>query len=290
VANYLLDYKDKASRWRVFTDSIFDVYNERNFQSMYFQYHLGACTNALIAGHEEIRDLLNGKEYKAAFNMLMKELSEKAPEGTVRDMMMYYFAHRIMNEMPELCDSIPELKSFFSQPFFHEKMESLAREKLANTKKPLPVTGKTLKGVFFLDNDSIIALPDIEVLPYLTERYKNKVLYIDVWATWCGPCLEEMKSAPALHKYYAGKEVVFINICLDSSSENWLKVINKNNVEGENYYLDANATKSFMGAYNISGFPAYILIDRNGQRYSSVAKPSNTLSAIQQIDSFIIKE
>jgi thiol-disulfide isomerase/thioredoxin len=116
------------------------------------------------------------------------------------------------------------------------------------------------------------------------ERYNGRVLYIDVWATWCGPCLEEMKIAPALHKYFAGKEVVFINLCLESSPENWLKTINKDIIGGENYYLDANASKSFRGAYNISGFPTYMLIGRNGQLHASVARPSDTQSVIKQIE------
>jgi thiol-disulfide isomerase/thioredoxin len=151
-------------------------------------------------------------------------------------------------------------------------------------KKSLSVTGKALQGVSFLDKDSIVALPDIEVLPYLVERYNGKALYIDVWATWCGPCLAEMKHAPALHKYFAGKEVVFINLCLDSSPENWLKTISKNAIEGENYYLDANATKNFMGAHNISGFPTYMLIDRTGQLHTSPARPTDTQSVIKQIE------
>ncbi|MDR1680894.1 MAG: thioredoxin family protein [Prevotellaceae bacterium] len=84
----------------------------------------------------------------------------------------------------------------------------------------------------------------------------------------------------------AGKEVVFINLCLDSSSDNWLKTIGKENIEGENYYLDADASKSFMGTYNISGFPTYMLIDRNGLLRSPVARPSSTLSVIEQIEAY----
>jgi thiol-disulfide isomerase/thioredoxin len=288
AANYMLDYKDKANKWRVFTDSIFDVYNEQNFQTMYFQYHLNVCTNALLAGNEEIRDLLNREEYKTAFYAAVKELSEKTPEGTVRDMMLYLFARNIINKKPELYDSIPEMKTFFSQPVFHEKIEFFVREKSANAKKPLPVTGKTLKGVSFLDAETqhVDSLPDIEVLPYLVERHKNKVLYIDIWATWCGPCLEEMKYTPVLYKYFSGKEVVFVNLCLESSSENWLETVSKNHIEGENYYLDADASKSFMGTYNISGFPTYMLIDRNGQERSPVARPSKTSSVIEQIEAY----
>ncbi|MDR1584335.1 MAG: TlpA family protein disulfide reductase [Prevotellaceae bacterium] len=284
VANTLLEYEDKTSRWRVFSDSIFNIYDEQNFQSMLFFYHLYACTFALVNSDETIMKLLEQGEHKSATYVMIEKLSENAPEGTVRDMILHTFVCNIMDEKPELYDSIPELKSFFSQPVIRENIESFVREKLANTKKPIPVTGETQKGVSYLDSDSVVTLPDIEVLPYLIERYKNKALYIDVWATWCGPCMEEMKDAPALHKYFAEKEVVFVNLCLESSIEKWLTTINKNAIKGENYYLDANASKLFMGIYNISGFPNYMLIDRNGQICPEAANQSNMHTTIKQIE------
>jgi thiol-disulfide isomerase/thioredoxin len=289
VANYLMDYEDKTSKWSVFTDSIFDVYNEQNFQSMYFKHHAGACLRALVSGNEEIQGLIEQNDYIAVFQAAIKDLSEKAPEGTVRDMMIYSFAHEIFGEKPELYDSIPEWNTIFSQPVFNEKMEAYVLEKLAGTKKPLPRTGNPMKGVSYFGEETqmIVSLPDVEVLPYLCERYKNKALYIDVWTSWCSPCLEEMKSAPALHEYFAGKEVVFVNLCVESTVKNWLHRINTLAIKGENYYLDENATKIFMGMYNISGFPKYLLIDKNGQLHSPVARLSNTQSVIKQIDSLL---
>jgi thiol-disulfide isomerase/thioredoxin len=289
AANYMLDYADSKSRWSIFTDPIFDVYNEQNFQTMYFQYHLGACVNALVAGNEEIQGLFEQEKYSAAFQAAIKELSEKTPEGIVRDMMLYRFAQKIINKEPELYDSIPDWNALFSQPVFHEKIKFFAQEKLAGAKKPVPLTGKTMKGIAYFDaqKQQVTSLPGIEVLPYLVERYKDKVLYIDVWATWCGPCMEEMKYAPELHKYFTEKEVVFVNLCLQSTAETWLKIINQNNIKGENYYLDDNATKIFIGTNNIGGFPTYMLIDKNGHLRAPVARPSNTQPAIKQIDALL---
>ncbi|MDR0711695.1 MAG: TlpA family protein disulfide reductase [Prevotellaceae bacterium] len=289
VANRLLDYKDKASKWSVYTDSIFDVYDEQNFQSMYFQYHIIACMYALIGGNKEVQEFIEQNSYTAAFHTLIKDLSEKAPEGVVRDMIIYKIAHKILNEKPELYDSIQVWNIVFSQPVFHEKIKSFASDKLAGAKRPIPQTGQTMKGVSYLDAEAqqITPLSEVEVLPYLCERYKNKTLYIDVWAVWCSPCLVEMKYASTLHEYFAGKDVVFINLCLDSTTENWLKTVNKNTIKGENYYLDGNTSKIFMGTHNIIGFPTYLLIDKNGQLRTPVARPSNIQSAIKQINSLL---
>jgi hypothetical protein len=99
-----------------------------------------------------------------------------------------------------------------------------------------------------------------------------------------------MKYAPALHEFFAGKEdVVFVNLCLESTVEKWLEAIRKDVVKGENYYLDENASKIFMGTHQIGGFPTFLLVDKNGQLHAPVAQPSNTLSAIDQIQSLLRK-
>jgi thiol-disulfide isomerase/thioredoxin len=289
VANYLMDYEGAENKWNVFTDPIFDLYNEQNFRSMYFPYHLAVCMNALATDNDAISAQMQRKEYAAALRSLMNELSGKAPRGKVGDMMIYLSARRLISESFQLYDSVPELKSFFSQAVFDEKLKALAREKAESKPAPLPVSGETMKGVSFLDNGSIVALPDIEALPYLTERYKNKVLYIDVWATWCGPCREEMKHAPMLHEYFAGKDVVFINLCMESTFSSWLQMIGENAIGGENYYFDKNAGLLFMGQHNISGFPSYLLIDGAGRRHTPVSRPSDMQSAIRQIKSCMLR-
>jgi hypothetical protein len=96
-----------------------------------------------------------------------------------------------------------------------------------------------------------------------------------------------MKHTPTLHEYFAEKEVVFVNLCLESTVDGWLNRINTLAIKGENYYLDRNASLMFMGTHNISGFPTYLLIDKDGQLRTPVAKPSNTQAAIRQINALL---
>ncbi|MDR1863942.1 MAG: TlpA family protein disulfide reductase, partial [Bacteroidales bacterium] len=284
VANHLMDYEGTTGKWSVFTDSIFDIYNERNFQSMYFPYHLYVCIRALFNENDAAMEQRKQGKYNLVLRSVMADLTTKAPPGTVRDMMFYRLASLLLSEKPELYDSIPELDAFFSQAVFAEKLKAAVRKKIADMPKPVLSNGEVMKGISFLAQDSVVALPDIDILPYLIERHKNKVLYIDVWATWCGPCLKAMQYTPYLHEYFAGKELVFINLCLDSAIDSWLQTINKNAIKGENYYFDKDASRFFLGKYNIEGFPTYLLINKAGQKLSSAANPIDTQAVIRQIE------
>jgi len=289
IANYLIDYyinhKNEETTWDIFTNPIFNVFDENNFQTMYFQYHLSVCMSALTLSNAEINRLLSKKEYISATRLTVEKLLKKAPKGVVRDVMLFDFLKNIINETPDLCDSIPEIKTVFSQDFFNKELKKVS-EKNKRTEQTLKLTEaeNQSKNILYLADNELKKLSDIKLLNYLSEKYQDKILYIDVWTTWCGPCLEEFKSAPNLHNYFKNKDVVFINLCLESNIDNWKPTIVKNNVSGENYFLDDNASKLFRAENNLSGYPSYLILDKKGVIYYPVPRPSNLESAIQKIE------
>ena len=60
----------------------------------------------------------------------------------------------------------------------------------------------------------------------LSDYYKDKYVYIDFWATWCKPCIREMKLTPELHKSY-GKDVVIVSISIDKRYKSMKKFAQK---------------------------------------------------------------
>jgi thiol-disulfide isomerase/thioredoxin len=96
--------------------------------------------------------------------------------------------------------------------------------------------------------------------------FKGKVVFIDVWATWCGPCKEQFPYYKEIEEEYKdNKDIVFVGISIDKvkDREKWLKMIGKENLGGLQL-LDDNGL-GFARSYEIAGIPRFLLIDRQGK-------------------------
>lgn len=105
---------------------------------------------------------------------------------------------------------------------------------------------------------------------------KGKYVYIDVWATWCGPCKREIPHLQNLEKRFHNKNIEFVSISIDNLNKKatWKQMISDKNMSG--IQLFAGENQSFVEAYNISGIPRFILLDPEGNIVDANAlRPSN---------------
>ena len=110
------------------------------------------------------------------------------------------------------------------------------------------------------------------------EDLKGKYVYIDVWATWCGPCRAEIPSLKKLEEKYHDKNIVFVSISIDvdKDHEKWKNFVSEKQLGGIQLFADKNWNSEFMLSYGINSIPRFILIDPNGKIVKSDAsRPSN---------------
>lgn len=103
--------------------------------------------------------------------------------------------------------------------------------------------------------------------------FKNKVVYIDVWASWCGPCIAEIPFSQKLQNAFEGNDsIVFLNVSVDSEKDWNDALLEYSDWKGSHILSDFSIYKT----YNIVGIPWYILIDKTGRIVTSDApRPSS---------------
>lgn len=107
---------------------------------------------------------------------------------------------------------------------------------------------------------------------------KGKYVYIDVWATWCGPCKAEIPYLKEVEKAYHDNNIEFVSISIDKEKDydKWKAMITEKELGGIQLIADKDWKSSFVTDYKIKGIPRFILIDPQGKIVSSDApRPSD---------------
>ena len=110
------------------------------------------------------------------------------------------------------------------------------------------------------------------------EDLKGKYVYIDVWATWCGPCLREIPSLKEVEEEYHDKNIEFVSISIDDQDDHqkWIDMVTDKELGGVQLMADNAWQSDFVQDYKISGIPRFILVDPEGNIVSADApRPSN---------------
>lgn len=103
------------------------------------------------------------------------------------------------------------------------------------------------------------------IIDSIRANHRNKVIYIDCWATWCGPCLSEFPNSKLLMGELKDKDVAFVYICLDSKEKQWKALIDRHQLKGEHYLLSTPQSDDLRKIFEIEGIPHYIIIDKTGK-------------------------
>ena len=106
------------------------------------------------------------------------------------------------------------------------------------------------------------------------DEFKNQVVLIDVWASWCSPCHKEFPALDSLRKHYEGKGLIVLGLSLDNAIYRWQGAMEHFKLPEPQFIVDDE--KRFEKEFGITSIPRMILIARDGTIYNNrMTRPSD---------------
>lgn len=135
---------------------------------------------------------------------------------------------------------------------------------LLNTlSKHIDLVNKLKAGQPFPALPALTDLNDKEV-KYEQLPLKGKLLFIDIWATYCPDCRKELPTLEALQEDYKTEPITFVSISVDRDKEAWKAMVKEKKLRGIHLYASPETKELFKELYDLRSIPRYMLIDEKG--------------------------
>ena len=232
-----------------------DLSNEKFLISPYYLFYIQSYLRKISS--DKIGENDKNADYTLEY---VKTTKKEVKSNLIKEELLYNVGKWDLNYTKNLDSVFNQIKPFLT----NERYLSEVTQKYNKLKK---IEKGAISPTFELNdiNGKSISLNDL----------KGKLVYIDIWATWCLPCIKEMPSLKKMEEHFRGKDIQFISICKDDTEERWRKMVEDKKLGGIQLFAP-NEEISFFKDYSVEGIPTFILIDKNGNIIDGNAKrPSN---------------
>ncbi len=233
-------------------DSYFDF-----LKTVIIQDSKSVITEAYVQFIEQyIYDLVDKKIKKdTTLNrfVLKAEMIEQHFSGEVREFLLAKWSY----------DCFARLNDLDNGKAIYEKYKKLSR-----SKKYLDLLDKAMvKASRLVVNKPApdFTLLDMQGKKVSLSDFKGKVVYLDIWSSWCGPCRMEIPYAKKLEEEMRGKDIVFLCVSIDDDEESWKKIIRDKELPGVHLISKGSFDSEICKLYNVNAVPYYNLIDKEGK-------------------------
>lgn len=199
----------------------------------------------------------------------------KAADGTNIDALKEYADGLLVSWNKQVSETGLSFHSAGPVRMVQYSQGSRIKAEVENLKNKMAFKGKPSPQFSYKDvNGKVVNLSD----------FKGKYVYIDVWATWCGPCRQEIPHLEKLEQLLKGKKIAFVSLSIDkpSDTEKWKNMVADKHMGGTQVIAENAWESTFVKEYKIESIPRFILIDPKGNIVDFDAKrPSEPELALQ---------
>jgi len=259
IANSALDHRDETPEQVLsfFSDSIFMLDCRGNLREMMFAYHLNAYLHRL-----------ENVVKPDSLSQMIDAIVARHPKSLNRDVMLGI----CLKDYGEVDDAVEIDRELFADGGIYE---SLCGERIMDDSLP---DVELIDGEIYEWLDASAQMSAYTNLSeFIDKEFTGKIVYLDLWSTWCGPCIAAKQLLPDVAEFFRDKDVVFVSIALKSDFEEWKKLVGScpDNCR-EIFIVSDDDAELIMSSFNMQGFPTYRILGRNSEVISSTPpKPSN---------------
>ena len=223
--------------------------------------------NALLEAHEGDREKARKDYDNITFNLKL-DLADSIISDQQTKSFIYFDAYYnvLLRDIDPLL--ILSVKQSFSDRFLHVVKDTSMINYIANRLDGLEKLSPGMPAPEFSYPDTtgnLVSLSD----------FKGRYVYIDVWATWCRPCIAEMPKLNELEQTF-GDKIAFVSVSIDTEKETWQIYVKENKLTGFQIYSQGGGKAEIMELYMIQAIPRFIMIDPDGNIINADAtRPSD---------------
>lgn len=213
----------------------------------------------------------NGNDSVDYHVALMKTIGTHIKNIEIKEAIAHQMAIMSLDYTNELEEVFNIANSYISNDTYLDELRNKYR-----ALKPL-IKGYNSPTFQFYDiENNLVSLSDL----------KGKIVYVDIWATWCRYCVLEIPYLNKLEKEFKDKEIQFVSICKNDKKEYWRNMVNEQKIGGIQLFAPDN-NNLFFKEYAVQSVPRFILIDKEGKIIDSNAKRHSDPKLKEQLEKLL---
>ena len=257
-------FKERAELVKAGAVSDDDIFNIDSVAVQQFNQQDFVVQHNALFEREDVTKVLQEEAPFFEIYKMQRVFDATGADQALRDIALAHHFYRQIDQTRK--PLAPAMQAFFEQQVhlpaaltvvntINEKYDALERSDFANAASLRPSTD--VEGM--TDGEAI--------LRKIIEPYKGRIIYLDIWGTWCGPCKRNLKESWKVKEALKDYDIVYLYLANRSSDESWKNVIKEYNLTGPNCVhnnLPEDQQAAVEHYVGISGYPTYKLIDKQG--------------------------